>query len=335
MRRFLQRNNFEMIRRALGQRLNRDVMPGAIEKIRIVLEKHGEFYHPARIEAVLYGTKFSFVLNVAVSSTGMRHVEGEYRLFKKLNDKYDFPFLPRVYGRGKVVLHDNQSTGMFLGEWFEGYHEFHISRDGSGKKNKIIVWDSDLDNYFLSASQTFDIYNQAAKILTCYYDLETFEQIFPWHHAAGDFIVKAGQNQLALKLIAVRRYAALFESPADKNADLILQAMLIFLLNLSIRMRIDRLDGVGDIVWADEISVYAAIRGFFEGLDQKTRIPLLPDMPSRCFRYYLSRCTEADLFDLSVALVNSFQPEIPEVPVIKKHLGEHVATLCRSIRNCL
>ena len=99
---------------------------------------------------------------------------------------------------------------MFLGEWFEGYNEFHISLDPADEKHKIIVWDHEHGNYFLSTDQTKALYRQAAKILTCYYNVETFEQISSWHHAAGDFVLKCQNDEIDLKLITVRQYRPMF-----------------------------------------------------------------------------------------------------------------------------
>lgn len=335
-RSFLEKNDFEMITRALNKRLQQDIETHDLKEIRIFLEKHGEFYHPSRIEAVIYGKQISLVLNVAISESGKANIKGEYRLLEKLGEKYHASYLPQVYGWGEVDIKDDLKIRMLLGEWFDGYYEFHISRDRSDKKDKIIVWDTKYGNFFLSTDQSLKLYALAAKILTHFYDLESFAQIFPWHHAAGDFVVKVENNKIDLKLITVRRYASIFKNLCDlkhseNDAELILQAMLVFLLNLSIRMRLDRLDGRGDIVWADEAAALGTLIGFFEGLSSKPYTPLLPDSPNRCFEYYLSLCTEADLLDLSLALVNSFNPKAPEGPFIKSHLKEHVKTLCRSL----
>jgi hypothetical protein len=46
-------------------------------------------------------------------------------------------------------------------------------------------------------------------LLTAYYNIDTGEQIFPWHHAAGDFVVTPLAEGFPVKLIAVRGYAIL------------------------------------------------------------------------------------------------------------------------------
>jgi len=221
---------------------------------------------------------------------------------------------------------------MFLGQWFEGYNEFHISRDMSDHSEKIIVWDDAGRHYFLSTELELELYRQSARILAYYYNAEIFEQIFAWHHAAGDFIVRIENGLLDLKLITVRRYAPLIQNlnhseNSTQGPEMILQALLLFLLGLSIRMRLDRLDGVGDITWASSRVVPAILEGFFEGLALKPQIPELPDAIDQCFGYYLSVCSQEDLFELTAAVANEFNPRSAETPIVKQNLKEHVDSL--------
>ena len=97
-------------------------------------------------------------------------------------------------------------------------------------------------------------------------------------------------------------------------------------------MRLDRIDGVGAMVWSDPDVVQSTVAGLFEGLAQKSAMPALPDSVDSCFNYYLSVCRREDLFELSHSIVNTFHPSAPEVPLIKQHLSEHVQTLFRAIR---
>ena len=63
--------------------------------------------------------------------------------------------------------------------------------------------------------RSIEVYRQAAFILTLYYDVETFEQIFPWHHAAGDFVVKADEGAVDVRLVTARQYAPMIEPNDD------------------------------------------------------------------------------------------------------------------------
>ena len=337
---FLENNSYEVIVRAVSQQLGRDVKAPDIEEIRICLQKHGEFYHPARIEIVVFQKPLFLVLNVAISETGRRFIEKEYHHLKRLNTELRFHYLPQVYGFGRSPGSNGLNFAMFLGQWFDRYHEFHISIDPADKKPKIIVWDDSRGRIFLSAEQTKTLYAQASKILTCYYNLESFEQIFSWHHAAGDFVVATENGKLDLRLVSVRQYGSIFGNQKDLQADrsdpeLILQALLVFFLSLSIHMRLDRLDGIGEMVWSDKATVEATLIGFLEALSMKPDVSSLPDSPLVCFIAYLASCSQADLLDLSESIVKRFNPQVPELTVVKKNLHEHVETLYVAIQQLL
>ena len=336
VRTFLENRGLEILLRAATLQLQQKAKPEDIREIRIRLEKHGEFYHPARIEVPVGQQSIFFVLNVAVSETGIRTIHEEYRNLKRLNDGFPLSFLPQVYGFGQTTTAGKRKISIFLGQWFEGYNEFHISRDMSDHLEKIIVWDDAGRHYFLSTEQQSELYRQAARILAYFYNAETSEQIFAWHHAAGDFIVRIENGLLDLKLITVRRYAPLIQNlnhPENsvKDPEMLLQALLLFFLGLSIRMRLDRLDGVGDITWADCRAVPATLEGFFDGLVLKPQIPELPDAIDQCFGYYLSVCSQEDLFELAKAVVKEFNPRSAETSIVKQHLEAHVESLHRSI----
>ena len=336
---FLEADSFETIRHAASRQLNFAVETSDIEAVRICLQKHGEFYHPARIETVVYQKQLSLVLNVAISETGRRLIEAEFHILNRLNSEQPLQYLPQTYGFGRTVS-NGKKFAMFLGQWFDGYHEFHVSIDPIDKTPKIMVWDDERSRFFLSAEQTKILYAQVSKILTAYYNLSSFEQILSWHHAAGDFILKIENEKLELKLVTVRRYAAISENqhnspgiPGDPQR--ILQALLIFFLNLSIHMRLDRLDGIGEMVWSDSIAVEPTLIGFLEALSLKPDVPSLPDSPLACFIAYLASCTEGDLIDLTAAIVSRFNPQMPGLTAIKENIHPHVEALYASIQQIL
>ena len=334
---FLEANGFEIMIRAVSRQLGRDVKAPDLKEIRICLEKHGEFYHPSRIETVVDRKKLCFVLNVAVTKIGRRLIEREYHLLNRLNNERSLRYLPLAYGFGRTGEPNGKNFAMFLGQWFDGYHEFHISIDPVDKKTKIMLWDKSQGRSALSIGQSQALYAQASHILTAYYDLETFEQIFDWHHAAGDFVAKTQNGKLTLKLVTVRRYEALFENQqrtqtASSGPQPILQALLIFFLNLSIHMRLDRLDGIGEMVWSDDVAVEATLTGFLEALSIKPDIASLPDSPLACFIAFLASSTRDDLLDLSETMVSRFNPQMPGLNVVRENLHEHVEILHRSIQ---
>ena len=329
---FFEKDRFQTFTGVVSRCIQHPVSPSDIKEIHIRLEKHGELYHPSRIEALIDGERLSFVLNVAISTAGKRCMQREYTLLKKLGHDFSWPYLPAVYGLGAVVVgHDNLEFSMFLGAWHEGYHEFHLSENRADEKITIVVWDPINGNFELPQELFLNLYRQAAMILTCYYNLETFEQIFPWYHAAGDFIVKIQNNTLDMKLISVRHYAPMVEN-REPDPKSMVEAMLVFLLNLSLRMRLDRMDGVGDLVWADDRAVAGTLKGFFDGLAQKASSDPLAAPLSVFFKEYLLSRTQSDLFDVSEAIVSIYRPEAPETALTRKHLKQHIASVYEAIR---
>ena len=344
VRSFLKKDEFKSITSAISQRLNREITSDEIEEIRIYLEKHGEFYHPARIETFINEFCYLFVLNVAISSAGKGFIKREFEILNKLNNEFSFSFIPKVYSRGEICIKNkNVEISMFLGEWFEGFNEFHISQNKykqakTDSSIKIVVWDHEKGNFLLSDDETLELYSQVAMILTCYYNAETFEQIFPWHHAAGDFVIKLQNNNMEIKLITVRQYAPMLENKneiaknsKDSTVHLMLEAMLLFFLNLSIRIRLDRLDGVGETVWSDNIAVKGTIKGFLNGLSKISSKNLIPDALAADFINYISCFTKTDLLELCNSIVNTYNPMAPDIPVIRQNLTAHVDLLYNSI----
>ncbi len=336
VRRFLTAGRFAVLVGAVKEQSGRSVAPSDLGPLRIYLEKHGRYYHPARVTVEVGNTRPAFVVNVAVTRTGRAFLGRDYGNMRRLGNRFPYRFLPRVYGRGQAVLPGR--LDMFVGEWLEGYHEFHLSADpggrapapSAGKKCRLVVWDPVAGVRPLPALQRAAIYRRAALILTAYYDLGSFEHIASWHNAAGDFIVKTGGPQIDLRLITVRNYAPLF-ADVPVNADTILQALLVFFLKLSIRLRLDRFDGVGAYGWADEAAVAAAVDGFFDGLALQVRCERIPPGLPGLFATYLKALTGEDRDALLAGIVLRMRGPAAETALVREHLERHGEELTRAI----
>jgi hypothetical protein len=303
---------------ATARSLGKDISLDKINDIVIRSEKHGSDYHPARIEVMVGSVCAAFVMNVAVTARGKARLHQEFEVLEYLNRKYDFPFLPRSYFQGESF---HTAMPMFLADWFQGYHEFHLSIDKEDSSQGLLLWDSEKGPYRLSRPQAQQVYHQSARILTLYYDLETFEQIFPWHHAAGDFVVKAQGETIDVKLITARQYAPMLEPSQGLSGQ---EALLFFLLNLSLRMRLDRLDGVGSVAWADDACVDATVGGFVGGLRAKEREGVVETGFVDRFVSYLSSLAIEGLTDGFSAIVDAYDQRAPDLPVIRGHCESHI-----------
>jgi hypothetical protein len=282
-RTFLENGDCHVLKAALSASVGKGQDFPSIKGVELYLEKHGAFYHPLRVKVFTQTSPVSFVLNGAVSGPGLALIETEYQLLGRLEKLTTPPYTPRVFAAGIQGFEifntkemnpidsgsEKRKVGFFLGEWFEGFREFHISnRDG---ETKIAVWASNGDVEYLSLERASTLYEQIAYILTTYYNLDTGEQIFPWHHAAGDFVVNLLEEGFPVKLITVRGYASLMECDPDGTGEHLLPSLLFFFLNLTMRIQMDRLDGVGPLVFLGEGVLEATITGFLRGLDDKAR----------------------------------------------------------------
>lgn len=336
IRKVLSENGFEGLLDATGRQLADKIRPEDVRQIRVYGEKHGSDYHPARIAVETDKGTAVFVMNVAATDRGCNRLGREFELLNRLNQKHDLPYLPRVYLRGEA--HGNgqadQKGGvlfvMFLADWFQGYHEFHLAVDDkAGNRKKVVLWDTEAGNRFLSPEETRQIYMEAARILTLYYDLQTFEQIFPWHHAAGDFVARADGGSVQLRLITARQYAPMIEPGKGISPE---DALHFFLLNLSLRMRLDRLDGVGDVIWADAGCVEASLDGFAEGLRAQERKGIIAAGTASAFFRYSGSLDKPSVEERFVALVEACDPGAPDLAVIKSHLAGHITEFFAALR---
>jgi hypothetical protein len=219
-----------------------------------------------------------------------------------------------------------EKVSMFLGQWFDGFHEFHWSRHPDARMQRLAVWDPATGTRHLTKQQAEGIYQQAAMILTAYFNPITFEQIFAWHHAAGDFIVNAAQDPPAVKLITVRQYAPLFKN-VEPGPETIMQSWQVFLFNLSLRMRLDRLDGVGDMTWAPGLALKASVKGFFKGLRLQLTAQDLPSELADHFCIYIKSLSKSDITDGLGAVVATYNPAMPGLDIVKAHVRSHAAAL--------
>ena len=329
-RAFLEKDRCRMLSGAVEELLQRPAGPKDFHSIDIFLDKHGEYYHPSQVVLALADRVCRFVLNVAVDTPGTDLVLREHDLLEMLFRRFQKPYLPRVFGAGIVPFPGGKNAGMFLGEWFEGFYEFHVTKIEPNQQ--IALWVPDKGPSILSDLQRRSIYRNAAYILTSFYDIETFAQISPWHHAAGDFIFRPGDPGPALRLVTVRGYSPVLREKSDDLVEM-LQALLVFCVHVSVRTRLDRLDGTGDVVWADEVALTETVTGLFQGLKETPTPEVFPGPVADVFYAYAGSLSRADLMDLAEAILGAYPEAAEETDVIRCHLSDHVHQLHSAIQN--
>jgi hypothetical protein len=306
----------------------------------IIAEKHGSDYHPARVVAHLpHGTE-QFVVNVALTDRGRDRIERDFELLQTLRQRCARDFIPRAYCCSDVssalVSEPAQPATMFLGEWFAGYHEFHLSAGLDGTEQGMILWD--LDHGYREPDREAQrvIYRKASMILSYYYDTKEYSEIYPWHHAAGDFIASLDGSEPSVRLITVRQYAPRIEFPPDQVDDRLIAAT-VFLAGLTIRMRLDRLDGVGEMSWAGDECVGATLEGAFDGLNAQIEEDRCDEAFVDDLAAFLKNLGPEDLADLFLNVVGSYADDAPDRALIAEQLPMHVVEVygaLQAIRLC-
>ncbi len=324
IRDFLSQDEFKPFISSLSQKLGKKIHLKEVNEIIVRTEKHGLLYHPASVESILQEGRTKFGLNVATSDIGRHWLKEEYSVLQKLHTKFDLPYLPRVYYFGEL-----NAMAFLLEDWFEGYHEFHITKDNEGTQ-RLKLWDFDNNYKYLSPEQSFEIYKQASHILTLYYDLENFSQIHPWHHAGGDFVVKIEDKTIDVRLTTARRYEP-FIGFADEDTLNPILALCYYLLNLTIRMRLDKVDGLGEVVWADDTCVKATLTGFFEALKSKGELKHYLAQ-AEDFASLLQSFSQEELKTILNPLIDNYR-STGDFQVIILNLDKHVSELYATLQN--
>jgi hypothetical protein len=302
-----------------------------IERIDIRSEKHGAFYHVVRVDVRLLGLTVSLAVNVAASELAQLTLRQEFRLLRLLARRIPSPYLPRVYCQASMRHCGRHGEPLELrlavGEWFTDYHEFHPGRLEGEEGRRLLLWDFASGYRALNDIQTSSLYRQGARILTEYYDWSSFRQIYPWHHGAGDFVARIEGDDVRLRLITVRGYAPVVGYRSRKTAGKML-ALLLFFLHLTLQMRLDRIDGVGELVWAEGIILGDVTKGFLEALSAKEGAPSLPALHD-----ILSVFSEDEWRRVlaEVLEVYTFSPE--ELELIQRHGEMHLQQLRQTLRS--
>lgn len=98
-------------------------------------------------------------------------------------------------------------------------------------------------------------------------------------------------------------------------------------------MRLDRLDGVGELVWSDDVAIQGTLDGFFRGLALKAEDGIISESFISFFQSYLSRCEKVDLYDLLQTVADRYNQDAPEIHLIKENLETHATVLHNAITN--
>lgn len=298
------------------------------EPVSIRLVKHGAYYHVCRVTfPVLEGNPIDLAVNAAVSPPGLSVIELDFNWMRALYGRSSNPILPKVHDFSRVTSPQGRSWALFSSEWLSGFSEFHPSFDTRSNRLAIRVWEMGNTGPFLDETYERLLYRKIAGILTLLYDIRTASEVHPWHHAAGDFVLCQSGNDLQIRLITIRNYCPLLETQEASGLPSLWLRLLVFLCHLSIRNRLDRVDGIGQVCWSEEFVVEETIQGFWDALSIHPQKAMLSEGNAEGFRDFLSTLDPGTVYEICDQIVGSYPPTAPEIDTIRQHLLDHAGVL--------
>jgi len=196
----------------------------------------------------------------------------------------------------------------------------------------VQIWDVKEGDRFISNEEANEIFRNASKILTLYYNTRDLCQIYPFDHAAGDFVIRTEGIKIDIKLTTARDYQPIMIFHEEEETNPML-ALVYFFLNLTIRMRLDRIDGVGRGIWVEDYFVQATIQGFFEALnimvsEGRYHLGEVSDLISLLKAFNIE-----ELYKMYDPLLDFYKWDGPEyISLIQSNLKRHVTCIHKFIQ---
>ncbi len=259
-----------VLARELSRQAEKTVPEADIQAIVLRAQKHGALYHPASVEATCPAGTVTLGVNVATGPHGWAALDRERQALERLSRDVPQAGLPRP-----LCFFEGDRLDFLMVDWFSGFHEFHAQKDG-----RVVLWDYEGGGLVpLDVPTAREMYRRAARILALCYDPHTGSRIWPWRHAAGDFVASLAGGRVQTRLITARGYAP----PPDVKTDPPgngMRSFFHFFLTTTLFMRLDRADGVGESVFLPPWCLEAAVSGILETLaGRQVFREILPGIP--------------------------------------------------------
>lgn len=331
---FLLDGNGAQLKDLLGKKRREVQSLEKINRLIIRYEKYGILYHILSIDVESDDFSERFALSAAQFPDAKISLEREYDLYSRLNTRFGFDYLQEPYQKATISIKKGDGVETFLimvSKWFEGYHEWHFigNRDIA---ESVIIWDMEKGYRSISQEDIRKIIFEASKILTLYYDPVTFHRIYPWHHGAGDFIIKLNKDDLDVRLISVRGYEPIDQivkreifSPVD--------GIIFFLIEMTVKMRIDKKEGMGNPIWVGNFILPSVLGGFIEGIQVKEDGKNFPGLATKELLARLTGISRQEFHSLFMSYLDEYSKIDPvDSSVIRVHSEQHVADLYHAIK---
>jgi predicted dehydrogenase len=136
-----------------------------------------------------------------------------------------------------------------------------------------------------------------------------------------------------LRLVTARGYEP-FSYPDNIGTIDPSRGLLLFLLELTTKMRLDKFEGMGDTTWAGNGFVTAAVEGFFQALKTKEIQGERGSIKVDDFMASVKALSQNDIEELIRLQLDEYQArDTSDYGVIMAHLEEHAQDLITALRH--
>ncbi len=300
------------------------------EAVAVTAEKHGALYHPARITAEGGGARALLCANVALTDAARFLALREASILARLYGEFPGKSVPRALGF-TTAESGGFTAGVLFTEWLAGFNEFHLTRLPESNGIRCRVWDTASGPYILPDADLGRVLEAAARILSRHYDPVSTAQIYPWHHAAGDFAVRREPSgEFSVRLVTARGYGSIFGGP-ESGLPGPLTAGLYFFADTTLRMRLDRDNGTGELLLAPEALVPSILSGFFAGLSDRGKMTGQHAGFSDGLRRHLKDAGPEALAEAAAELLAACDPRSPDPAFLAPHVRSHAQAIWRQL----
>ncbi len=334
MERFLLSENGEPFCKAVaavaGAPVDPNLSVGDIDSVVLCSVKIGAYYHIAKVDVFLRPHEVSLALSASFTPVGRRCLKKDYQTLSAMQNRAAGAFLPAPFFCGEVVVKD-QPFFMVLSNWLDGFHEWHFTNATGTEEPGIVLWDGHRDHIVLDPEQEKELFFKVAYLLTLCFEPSTAKQVCKWHHAAGDFIAGIGSGGgVEVRLTTIRSYRPVFEQEGNIGGML---GLLFFFLDLTVRIRLDRLDGIGEAYWVNSRFLEDTVQGFFHGLRMLGAEDEIDSDEIGEFYALLCSMSSEELYAVLVPLLDVYEHEnSADMDLITKNLEEHAENLYKVLK---
>ncbi len=283
-----------------------------IKELSIVMEKCGTHYQVSRIGMVTNrAKKQDLALITAFDHKSRNILKRDYRFLSHLWQTRHRKVVPRPISISDVEICSSSNTypvTISIMEWLNGFFEWHFSQVGDDNLFGIVIWQPGTGIVPLKEKDDENkVFENIAEIIAYCFDPFDLRQICLWSNAAGDFVVGWDEKGIfSAKLTTIRKYSCIPAPDPLAQEERLVFSLLYLLLDLTLNIRLDRIDGTKGYFFAEPEILKPVIKGFFKGLRALREEKYIGSDPICGFLSLIGSLNSRDLMDLYQGLMDFY-----------------------------